>query len=73
MTFIIGLFFTQKVGTHGNLLKSPYDKLFKIYKTIFDVIQKPLSNIIKPINIGIGLKLDIIPFVILIFLLIIST
>ena len=72
MALIIGLFFVQKVGTHGILLKSPYDQIFKTFKTIFDIVQKPLSKIIKPINIGNGLNLDIIPFIILIILLIIS-
>ena len=71
IALIIGLFFIQKVGTHGNLLKSPFDQIYNIYKTIFDIIQNPLRRIIKPQNIGTGLDLDIIPFVILILLLVV--
>jgi hypothetical protein len=66
---ILGIFFLQKVGNHGALLKSPYDKIYRILNTIFDFIHRPLRKRIKPINIGRGLDLDIVPFITLIILL----
>lgn len=75
---IVGAFFLQKVGTHGALLKSPYDRIYKIFNDIFSFIHTPLRRNIKPINIGRGLDLDIVPFItlsilVLILLLISST
>lgn len=67
---IIGIFFLQKVGNHGALLKHPFDKIYSFYKTIFDFIHNPLRKRIKPINIGRGLDLDIVPFITLIILLV---
>lgn len=71
IVLIVGIFFLQKVGTHGALLKSPYNKIYKVYHTIFNFVYVPMRKWIKPINIGRGLDLDVIPFFILISLLII--
>lgn len=70
---IIGIFFLQKVGNHGALLKFPYNKIHKVFKTIFDFIHIPLRKQIKPINIGRGIDVDITPFISLLILLIIMT
>ncbi|QZT38856.1 YggT family protein [Halosquirtibacter xylanolyticus] len=65
---IIGLFFYQKVSSHANLLDSPYDKIYKVLDTVFDLLTRPFMNI-NPINIGRGVKLDVAPFIVLIILL----
>jgi len=68
---IIGLFFLQKVGSHGQLLKSPYNTIYKVYNSFFGFINGYLRHYIKPINIGRGIDLDIVPFILLFVLLVI--
>jgi len=64
IALIFGLFFMQKVGSHANLLIHPYDKIHKAFNAIFSPLTGILKSI-KPIKIGNGLSLDIIPFIIL--------
>ncbi|TKG95202.1 hypothetical protein EYV94_10855 [Puteibacter caeruleilacunae] len=68
---IVGLFFIQKVGNHGGLLKHPYDRIYSVCMSLFDLIHKPMRKRIKPINVGRGLDLDIVPFITLFILLVI--
>lgn len=67
---IIGIFFLQKVGNHRALLRSPYDQIYNVFNSILGFIHTPLRKIVKPINIGRGLNLDVVPFITLLILLI---
>ncbi|TAJ09374.1 hypothetical protein DMA11_20255 [Marinilabiliaceae bacterium JC017] len=64
IVLILGLFFLQKVGTHSDLLKHPFDKIHVVLKSIFKPVTE-LFKSFKPVEIGTGLSLDIVPFIIL--------
>lgn len=66
---IIGVLFNQRVGSHEDLLKSPFDIIYKFFHRIFSLVYTPLRRVLKPINIGQGLDLDVVPFVVVFILL----
>ncbi len=66
---IIGLFFHSKAAPYKEKLDTQYKGYFQFLDNIFSPIFNLFGSILKPIQIGQGVGLDLKPFVLLIILL----
>jgi YGGT family len=66
---IIGLFFHSKAALHKEKLDTQYRGYFQFFDNIFSPIFRFLEPMLKPIQIGQGVGLDVKPFVLLAILL----
>jgi hypothetical protein len=67
---IIGLFLYSKLLPHKDKLDLKYKKIFDFFNAIFTPIFKFFTPIFKPMQLGIGLSVDLTQIVLLIILLI---
>jgi hypothetical protein len=66
---IVGVFFYSKLLPYKDKLTPEYKKTFDFFNRIFSPILKLLKNVFKPLQVGLGLSVDMTQVVFLIFLL----
>ena len=68
---IVGLFLYSKLLPYKDKLNPQYKKIFDFFNSIFTPIFNFLKNLIKPIQVGLGLSVDMSQIVLLIIFLMI--
>jgi hypothetical protein len=66
---IVGLFLYSKLLPYKDKLNPQYKKIFDFFNSIFFPIFNILKNIVKPLQVGMGLSVDMSQLVLLIVFL----
>jgi hypothetical protein len=66
---IVGLFLYSKLLPYKDKLNPQYKKIFDFFNSIFFPIFNILKNIVKPLQVGMGLSVDMSQLVLLIIFL----
>lgn len=69
-TIIIALFLYSKLLPHKDKLDLKYKKIFGFFQSVFEPILNFLKKMIKPVQVGTGLSIDMSQLVLLVILLI---
>jgi hypothetical protein len=69
-TLIIALFLYSKLLPHKDKLDLKYKKIFGFFQRFFEPILNFFIKIIKPVQVGSGLSVDVSQIVLLVILLI---
>ncbi len=66
---IVGLFLYSKLLPHKDKLNPRYKKIFDFFYGIFSPFFNFLKNILKPLQVGLGLYVDLTQILLLIIFL----
>ena len=66
---IVGLFLYSKLLPYRDKLNPRYKKIFDFFNSLFNPIFNFLKNMIKPIQVGFGLFVDMSQIILLIIFL----
>jgi hypothetical protein len=70
--FIVGLFLYSKLLPHKDKLNLKYRGVFTFFQRVFSPVFNFLSRFFKPVQVGVGLSIDMTQIILLVILLIIG-
>lgn len=70
--FILGLFLYSKLLPHKDKLNQKYKGIFTFFQRAFSPALNFLSRFFKPVQVGVGLSIDMTQIILLVILLIIG-
>lgn len=66
---IVGLFLYSKLLPYKDKLNPQYKKVFDFFNNVFSPMFNFLKNLVKPIQVGVGLSVDMSQIILLIIFL----